>query len=213
MSKPESNEEWAQKQAERWKRQEEERIAKEAEAKKLELSVSVDSKQMEDLIEEKKELKAENEDLRTKLQIVAEKALEKKMTELGVPDSEKAYFRENPEALIGWEKARPSRTPSMPQPPATQNSLEANERALHGTSEGFESHEAMIDHLRDLEKNGTNEERRYAKAVLNKLFEKWVNAKKDDPNLRDKTYVSTEPPLEEIKRRACRKRRKKSEVE
>jgi hypothetical protein len=208
------NEEEAKRKADEWKRQEEERIAKELAEKgqKLNLEVSVDSKQMEDLIEEKKELKSENEDLKAKLQIVAEKALEKKLTELGVPESEKAYFRENPEALIGWEKARPSRTPSMPQPPATQNSLEANERALHGTSEGFESHEAMIDHLRDLEKNGTTEEKKYAKAVLNKLFEKWVNAKKTE-NIQDKPYVSTEPPLEEIKRRACKKRKRKTESE
>ncbi|MGD0160432.1 MAG: hypothetical protein ABSB89_09060 [Candidatus Bathyarchaeia archaeon] len=47
----------------------------------------------------------------------------------------------------------------------------------------FESHEAMVSHLRELEQNGTQEEKAEAKQVLDALWRKTVEAMKNGQNI------------------------------
>lgn len=154
--------------------------------------------------EDKKDLEEENEDLKAKLQIVAEKELERKMNQLNVPESLKPTFRESPEKLQGFELAKkPMRDPnqndsSMPLSPAQTGSPQG----------GYDSVEAMIDDLRKRAKIDPN-----AKACLDALWKKWYSAKESNPDLRDKSYQPTEAPLEEIKKHLLTKSAKEARGE
>lgn len=70
--------------------------------------------------------------------------------------------------------------------------------------DGFETYSEMVDALRIQEKFGSDEEKAHAKTILNQLFQKWVQAKKNDPSLADK-IEQQETPKEYLDKR--RKRR------
>jgi hypothetical protein len=141
-------------------------------------------------LEKKEDLEEKVEDLEAKLAIVAEKELERKMNQLNVPENLRATFRESPEKLQGFELAQKGspQTPSgsMPLSPAQTGSPQG----------GYDSVEAMINDLNKRAKTDPN-----AKACLNAFWEKWLRAKNENPDLRDKTVSSTESPLSEIKRK------------
>jgi hypothetical protein len=69
-------------------------------------------------LEKKEDLESENEDLKAKLAIVAEKELERKMNQLDVPEHLRATFRADPSKLQGYElaKEKPRETPSGSMP-------------------------------------------------------------------------------------------------
>ena len=73
---------------------------------------------------------------------------------------------------------------------------------------GYETREEMIDALREQEKFGeTDEIKKNATNILNEIFRKWVNAKKNDTNLLDRVPENLlETPIEHKKR--IRRKRK-----
>ena len=100
------------------------------------------------------------------------------------------------------QKNAPQETPSGSAP------LNDAQRGINREI-GYETREEMIDALREQEKFGeTDEIKKNATNILNEIFRKWVNAKKDDPNLVDRVPENLlETPIEH-KKRTRRKREK-----
>jgi len=117
------------------------------------------------------ELKAENEDLKMKLEIIATKELDRRCQILGIPENSelRAKIRENPSILQGYEQRVKEEMLSGGQIP--EGSAPLNKFQLGQNAQGFESVKEMIDHLR---KNKTPEN----EAILKKLFEKTVQGMK-----------------------------------
>jgi hypothetical protein len=115
-------------------------------------------------IEKQEDLEAENEDLKAKLAIVAEHALEKKMQELGVPEHLRATFREDPSKLQGYELAKQG-TPQTPS-----GSMPLSKEQITGSSgkEEFSDVPSMVQDLLKRERNGDKS----ASKILQILFQK-----------------------------------------
>jgi hypothetical protein len=130
-------------------------------------------KKLEGKDSEKEALEAENEDLRSKIDLIAQKAFEKKKRELNAPDEVNT-----PEKLMGYEMAQKAKTPTSPQnsgcvPLSSQTP--ANQDSAYG------SYEEMVDNIRDRAsaQNPNLQDRTQAKAVLDKLMEKAFSGQKE----------------------------------
>jgi hypothetical protein len=78
---------------------------------------------------------------------------------------------------------------------------------IHGgiaPKQGFESHEQMIDHLRDMEKVGTDAEKAYAKEVIQKLTYNSLKKLKEE----GKPIVYEDKDFEILKKITANKRRR-----
>jgi len=115
--------------------------------------------------EKQEDLESENEDLKAKLQIVAENALESKMNSLNVPEHLRATFRADPSKLQGYELAKePIRqTPSGSMP---LNDFQSGIKEFG--KEGYENETEMIADLKKREQNGDAN----AKRILGILYTK-----------------------------------------
>jgi len=143
----------------------------------------------------KEELEEENEDFKAKLELLAEKELEARMSKLGIPEHERNYFRENPEGLKAYEMAKKSSIPS-PSFPLDSQQLEAQK--------GFNSYEEMVEALRKAEREGNKE----AKRILNTLMQKAMLGVKQS----EKGHGLIEPNEQpSIHKYTYRKRKKRSE--
>lgn len=114
---------------------------------------------------ETEELKSEVEDLKGKLGIIAEKALEAKMDKLGISDQDRETFRQNPEMLRGYELGISQNSNSRQQAPS--GSAPLNNQQLHGSqgSQGYGSVQEMLDDLYSRERQGDKN----ATAIIQKL--------------------------------------------
>src|SRR3990172_10018663 len=108
------NSEWQKRKVAEWQKE----IA-EKQDKSLKIKVETDGDVLKELAVENAELrqkagqtedletiKEQRDDYREKLNLIAEQDLERKMRELHVPESEKAHFREFPQELLGYAKAK-----------------------------------------------------------------------------------------------------------
>ena len=105
-------------------------------------------------------------------------------------------------------KALKNRNTSQ-ESPSGSASLEGQYSSMKGSGfqEGFETHEALVDSLRFQEKFGeTDEIKKNATEILNQLYRKWIQAKRENPNLIDK-IPHAETPNEHTKR--TRKKRER----
>jgi len=117
------------------------------------------------------DLKAENEDLRAKLELIASKELERRMEMWKIDPETRKAIRENPERLKGYELARQENNPDFGSAPSGSAPLNAFQRGVDAQI-GFENMKEMIDHLRK-NPSAKNE------AILKKLFEKMVQGLKE----------------------------------
>jgi|GEM_PF-6114210 len=130
--------------------------------KKLELtnrtSGKLNVKSVENMRKKLEELEEEKEDYRSKLQLIADQAFEKRKMELNAPEDV-----DTPEKLRGFELAKTEKsTPSGTVSLASQNARE---------NEGFDSYEEMIEHLISIEsKKGLPS--REAKKILNEFWKR-----------------------------------------
>jgi len=116
------------------------------------------------------ELQAENEDLRLKLELVAERELERKLNNLQITDPElRAKFKNNPSQLLGYELAMKERFIEKGEVPS--GSAPLNDRQIGASAKGYETHEEMIKDLRNRAKNGDSN----AEIILNQLYKKVVS--------------------------------------
>jgi hypothetical protein len=149
-------------------------------SQKIPLNSVSDAEKMKEIAEKAKEilarkdaspedLKAENEDLRLKLEIIASKELDRRCQILGIPENSdlRAKIRENPSILQGYEQRIKEEMLSGGQIP--EGSAPLNSAQVYGKipEQSFNSEKEMIDYLR---KNKTPEN----EAILRKLFEKAV---------------------------------------
>jgi len=130
------------------------------------IKVNIDSKQMEELIEEKKSVEEERDDLAEKLNLIAENAFEKKKRELGAPDD-----ITTPEQLQGYELAKKGNVGNNQGGSAPLNSQYGQQNQGE-----FSSMESLIDSLRDRSSanNKNMVDRTIAKNQLDALMTKAV---------------------------------------
>jgi hypothetical protein len=118
-------------------------------------------KEAEPQTEDKEDLEAENEDLKAKLQIVAEKEFERKKASVGCSDPS----IDSPDKLLAWEKGKTgySGTPSGSMPLS-----DAQIKGYVGKQGEFTNEAEMISELKKREQNGDPE----AKKILSLLYVK-----------------------------------------
>lgn len=152
-------------------------------------------KRLKELAKEKGEgedvegLKQENENLRTKLQIISEKELERQMTDAKVPEDLKATFREHPQQFVGWKQAQPK----QPEKHEVQSgSAPLNDQQMGRQSpptqytelmagQTFEDTKSMIDYLHKVEHEGSPQAQKTAKNILNRLLLKTLIGVQNQP--------------------------------
>jgi len=117
----------------------------------------------ESVEDEIKRLKEDNEDLTQKLLLVAEKEFERKKRELNAPS-----WIDSPETLMKWEKDQTKGGVGTVSLSTEQLRSERNSPM----EDGFDSNEEMIDYLQNLKHNGNEEQRQYAKGVLDRFWQK-----------------------------------------
>ena len=103
------------------------------------IKVTVDSKQMEELIEQKKSVEEERDDLAEKLDLIATNAFEKKRRELNCTDDS----INTPEKLEAWSKGH------NPNNSASGGSATLEGQYGNSQNQGANSMEGMIDGLND----------------------------------------------------------------
>jgi hypothetical protein len=118
------------------------------------------------------ELKAENEDLRLKLEIIATKELDRRCQILGIPENSelRAKIRENPSILQGYEQ----RVKEEMLSGGSEGSAPLNKFQLGQNAQGFASMEDMIKDLRKKAKSFVPYEAEEAKRILDILWKKTV---------------------------------------
>lgn len=172
--------------------------------KKLDIRVEVENKTQEQLKEYNEELKkkleeieAEKEDYKAKLEILAERELEARMSKLGIPEHEKDYYRQNPEKLKDFAKGLQYGKSLPPSPNVPLNEQQFGLEA----QKGFSSVEEMIIALRNAEREGDAQ----AKEILNKLMQKtMLGIQKGEKGL-GLIEPQNQPSLKEITRKKRRK--------
>lgn len=187
---------------------------------KIDVNVTIDDKaqremnrELLDRLDEKQssdseqELREENEDLKNKLGIIAERAIEKKLDQLGVTSPElRAHFVKNPSELMSFEQGQKMGLNQKGPAPSGDIPLSSAQLGQSGNLEllkkRFPSVEAMIKHLRTVERNSTNPyAQNEAKLLLEKLFQKTIKSQKEtgqpiqayDPNT-----IENLPPLKKV---------------
>lgn len=134
------------------------------------------------------ELEEENEDLKSKLGLIAEKAFEKKKQELGCSDSE----IDTPDKLLAWEKGKTGKGEGSPSGSAPLNSFQLGEKQKNGS---YSSVEEMINDLRDRAEvfRGTPQGNQ-AEKILNQLLQKGLAGQKETNQL----FKQYQPPIPEL---------------
>ena len=131
-----------------------------------------------------------------------------------IPESEKEHFREHPEEIFGYERA----TKQNQKHEIPSGNAPLSQAQLTGSlpKEGFDSIEGMINHLHDMEKVGSPEEKAYAKEALAKMTHKFLNQLKNEGktiNYEDKNFEILKKLTENKRRREIIKRQKGTEGE
>ncbi len=134
----------------------------------------LNAEDVEILREKYEEEKAEKEELRTKLTLIAEKEFERKKRELGAPED-----IETVEQLKGWARAKGKsdedlEAERLAEPVGHGSGGQASLDQASGVSnKEYDSVESMIDDLRAKSQSSEDAQtRREAQAVLNELFAK-----------------------------------------
>jgi len=124
--------------------------------------------------EEVENLKAELEDRNLKLQLVAEKEIEKKLDSLGIHDPElRKSLKENPSRIVGYEAAYRQYRPEKNETPS--GSAPLSPQQYGNVPIGYGSVESMVKDLRAKAKSGDSE----AQTILDKLWRKTVQGMKE----------------------------------
>ena len=158
-------------------------IEYEVKQKGQQITVKVDSKAMEDVIEDKVKLRADLEDANAKLSLVAERLFQSKKRDLGAPQS-----ISNPQELKDWSESQRHEDPILRNQKTGQGAgqIGLGNQGNQGNNEGksWEDTESMIFELVQTKNIGTPEERKNAQAILNALWTKQKDAMKsgDLPN-------------------------------
>jgi len=178
----------------------EERELAEFDARGKNLTINIGSKSKENESDETdlEALKEENEDLRSKLEIVAEEQLEKKMMGLGLSEEQKEFIRKSDNPIQSL-KAVQIRKPNV----AGTASLAAQYGKQEPTElkkKEFASIEDLILTLKDQEKSTNQQERAEAEQIIKTLNEKWVRASRNQDVAAEKD-ISLKEIQKETRRR------------
>lgn len=126
----------------------------------------------------KAELEEENQQLKEKIQLVAEQAFEAKKRKMGCNDPE----IDSLDKLEAWKAGKDTHGTFVKEGASGSLPLSPEQIAGGVAPKGsFESVEALVDHLRNLQSCGTAEQKEYAKQVLDKLMLKWAKGMKEQP--------------------------------
>jgi hypothetical protein len=139
------------------------------------IKVTVDNQALDFAQERAQKAEQEAEELREKLDLVAQAQAEEKLNKLKINDPElREKFTENPDMIYGYEQAM--KDAQKQKRPEITGSAPLDYYQLHGgkRSEGFESQEALIDDLRRRSHLGDAQ----AEQILGKLLEKTVQGVK-----------------------------------
>jgi hypothetical protein len=118
------------------------------------------------------ELEQENEELKEKLNLIAENAFMNKKRELGCSDPEIT----TPDQLEAWKKGKEdSQDGSSGYAPLD----DAQKYGGNPPNEGFSSHEEMIEALLHAKHNGSAEEQKVAQRVLDQILIKSLRGVKE----------------------------------
>ena len=148
-------------------REETEKFLEEQKKKNSQVTINLVSKgnQGEDV----EELRAENEDLKNKLSIIASRKFSEKRAKLGAPDS-----ITTPEELMAWEANKGNIDPTSR---GSSGTLTLSGQGNSGSDVEFTDQKEMIEFLQRRKASGTLEEKREAKAVLDELWRKMLSGK------------------------------------
>lgn len=145
------------------------------------------------------EIKAENEDLKSKLAIIAEMELAKRKKALGLSPEDPMTG----EQLRGYEKAIKD-LKSGQSAPAGSASLEGQLASMKGSEQGFSSYEEMFAALHKAEREGNSE----ATAILNELTRKvFVGHKKRNQLMPEISGDNDRTPISELVKKKGREKR------
>ena len=161
-------------------------IEYEVKQKGQQITVKVDSKAMEDVIEDKVKLRADLEDANAKLSIVSERLFQYKKRDLGAPNS-----ISTPQELMEWqENQKNNHEDPVGRGGVGVVSLE-NQDNLGNNSEGYESEKEMIDDLRNKASLGDKN----AKLILARLYVKTWQGRRESPRMITEEFVGEKDPL------------------
>jgi len=148
--------------------------------KSVKFNVTVDSAPLENAMKKQAEAEARAQSVEEKLEAVLDKQADKLLDEAGITDEEKRFeLKANPEMLDGYiqglKDAKPKGTGG--------SALTPEQLAGASQKQGYDSQEEMVDALNDMAKYSDNPaQKEYAKAVLEKMTEKWARGMKEQPH-------------------------------
>lgn len=150
--------------------------------KKKDFVVEIDTKETERLATEKEKLRAENEDLKEKLSIIAEKQLLKRMNELHLTSEQRSEVIKDPTLLRNYIKTPAGSVGLTPQQYGEQNDLDLYRRK-------FPDEQSMVTAILNDMHSSDSKKAEIAKSYYEGLLGLWVRGKRSKQGL-DEFYDS-----------------------
>jgi hypothetical protein len=139
---------------------------------------------VEKLREELESEKDKSESLESTLKLIAEKEINKKIAELDIPEKEQEFFRQNPEALKGFELGKSNQKDSGKGSLKMTSDMIRKERGSENDKREFNSPEEMLEWCRINDKPAYEaiKLKTYRGMVENKGFSEWADTFDENGN-------------------------------
>ena len=141
------------------------------------IRVTIDSKQMNDMMRRLVEAEKARDDYKNKLVDIGEQLLQKKKFKLGCDDAS----IKTPEQLIIWEQTQAELLKNNHEDPIGKGGIGEVDISgnLGNNEEGFENERELVDFLRNKAAVGDIQ----SKKILNKLFYKTLAGRRENPRM------------------------------